>query len=110
MSRRLLEGFGYRIQEAASGPEAFEMCRDRLGEINLLLTDVIMPQGVTGLELAERLRAQKPALKVLFMSGYSRDQAGNDTAFIRQTKGHFLQKTSSPREFLNTVRLCLDEK
>ncbi len=110
VSRRLLEGFGYRIQEAASGPEAFEMCRDRLGEIDLLLTDVIMPQGVTGLELAERLRAQKPALKVLFMSGYSRDQAGNDTAFIRQTKGHFLQKTSSPREFLNTVRLCLDEK
>jgi CheY-like chemotaxis protein len=110
LTRRLLEGLGYRIQEAASGREALEMCRDRLGEIDLLLTDVIMPQGVTGGELAERLRAQKPALKVLFMSGYSVDQAGKDTAFIRQTRGHFLPKNSSPREFLNTVRQCLDEK
>jgi PAS domain S-box-containing protein len=110
LTRRLLEGLGYRIREAASGREALEMCRDRLGEIDLLLTDVIMPQGVTGGELAERLRAQKPALKVLFMSGYSVDQAGKDTAFIRQTRGHFLPKNSSPREFLKTVRQCLDEK
>jgi FixJ family two-component response regulator len=68
-----------------------------------------MPDSVTGRDLAEQLRAQRPALKVIFMSGYSADVAGKDTDFIRRTKSYFLQKPCSSSVLLQTVRQCLDE-
>ena len=69
-----------------------------------------MPQGVTGRDLAEQLRAQRPALKVIFISGYSADVIGKDTEFFRRTKSSFLQKPCSAPTILKTVRRCLDEK
>jgi FixJ family two-component response regulator len=65
---------------------------------------------MSGRDLAERLWAQKPGLSVIFMSGYSADVLGTNTEFIRRTKSHFLQKPSSSRVILETVRQCLDEK
>jgi len=76
LTRRLLEGFGYRTWEASSGREALAQWRERAGEIDLLLTDMVMPEGVTGRELAEQMRTQRPSLKVLFISGYSPDVSG----------------------------------
>jgi signal transduction histidine kinase len=108
LTRRLLEGFGYRTWEAASGREALARWRDRADEIDLLLTDMVMPEGVTGRELAEQMRTQRPDLKVLFISGYSPDVAGKDTGFIHQNGSRFLQKPVPPRELLQTVRHCLD--
>ena len=63
--RRMLEGKGYCVHDAASGVEALQIWR-RHPDIDLLLTDVVMPGGLTGRELAERLRAEKPALKVFY--------------------------------------------
>jgi CheY-like chemotaxis protein len=108
LTRRLLEGFGYRTWEAATGREALALWRDRVGEIDLLLTDMVMPEGVTGRELAEQMRARRPDLKVLFISGYSPDVAGRDTGFIHRDGCRFLQKPVPPRELLQTVRSCLD--
>lgn len=108
LTRRLLEGFGYRTWEAASGRDALMRWRDRADEIDLLLTDMVMPEGVTGRELAEQMRLGRPDLKVLFISGYSPDVAGKDTEFIHRNGSHFLQKPVPPRELLQTVRHCLD--
>jgi PAS domain S-box-containing protein len=108
-TRRVLESLGYRVCEATSAREALEIWRGRPEEIALLLTDVIMPESVTGRELAEQLRAERPGLKVIFLSGYAEDVAGRDTDFIRRTKSRFLQKPCSSRTLLATVRECLDE-
>ena len=70
----------------------------------------LMPEGVTGRELADRLRKQNPALKVIFMSGYSPDMAGKDTELFRKTRTYFLQKPCSSRLLVVTIRRCLDEK
>jgi CheY-like chemotaxis protein len=108
LTRRLLEGFGYRTLEAASGREALARWRERVDEIDLLLTDMVMPEGVTGRELAEQMRSRRPNLKVLFVSGYSPDVAGKDTEFIHRNSARFLQKPVAPRELLQTVRHFLD--
>ena len=69
LTRQLLEEQGYTVLEAKDGKSALECARSRLGEIKLLLTDVVM-RGMNGLELATRLAESNPALKVVFMSGY----------------------------------------
>ncbi len=67
---RMLEPAGYRILPAAGPQEALEVSRGYQGPIHLLFTDVVMP-GMSGRELADRILAQRPGLKVLFMSGYT---------------------------------------
>jgi two-component system cell cycle sensor histidine kinase/response regulator CckA len=109
-TRRVLESKGYAIREATSAREALELWRSHAGEFALLLTDIVMPGDMTGRELAERLWGQRPGLKVIFMSGYSAEVLGKHTDFIRRTKSHFLQKPSSSRTILETVRRTLDEK
>jgi DNA-binding NtrC family response regulator len=69
-----------------------------------------MPEGVSGRELAEGLRKDRPGLKVVFMSGYSTEAVDKDTQFFRRTKSHFLQKPCSPGTLLQTVRQSLDAK
>jgi hypothetical protein len=67
---RILRGLGYQVREAADGPSALAILREE-GEIDLLFTDLIMPNGITGQELLVRARALRPGLKALFTSGYS---------------------------------------
>jgi PAS domain S-box-containing protein len=106
--RRVLESHGYKIYEATTAEEALGFWRTRAKEIALLLTDIVMPLGVTGRDLADQLRAQEPALKVVLMSGYSADVIGKDTNFFQRTQTSFLQKPCSARALLETVRRCLD--
>ena len=68
---RALRVLGYRVLMATNGQEAMNLWRDQGRQIDLLLTDMVMPEGLTGLELAERLSAEKPDLKVVISSGYS---------------------------------------
>jgi PAS domain S-box-containing protein len=110
ITRRVLERYGYTIWEAPTAREAREVWRSHREEVALLLTDIIMPEGVTGRDLAEELRKDRPGLKVVFMSGYSTEMVGKDTEFFRRTRSHFLQKPCSPGTLLQTVRQCLDEK
>ena len=108
-TRRVLESHGYKVIEANSGPDALELWSARAHEIALLLSDIIMPEGVSGRELSEQLRAQKPSLKVLLISGYSADVIGSDTEFFRRAGSYFLHKPCASRVLLNAVRRCLDE-
>jgi CheY-like chemotaxis protein len=110
ITRTVLERFGYQVREAASGGQALKECSASAREFDLLLTDMVMPGGISGRELAERLRAQNPVLKVLFTSGYSGDSLGQDTVFLRRTRTHFIPKPCSPHQLLKSVRQCLDEQ
>jgi PAS domain S-box-containing protein len=106
LARRTLERAGYHVLEASTGVEALGVWAEQQESIALLLTDVVMPEGVRGLDLAAQLRTGAPQLKVVFTSGYSAEIARGDLA---QHEGHeFLQKPFSPRQLLETVRRALD--
>ena len=94
LTRRVLAGHGYRVLEAASGPEALALPAETVREIRLLLTDLIMPQGITGRFLAEQLRRQNPDLKVVFLSGYSGEALSQNDNFLKSTKSRFVAKPS----------------
>lgn len=107
--RRVLENSGYRVVEAACAREALETWTQIAHEVDLLLTDVVMPDGVTGYDLSELLQVQKPSLRVLYVSGYSADVAGKNLASAPLCPRYFLQKPFATRALLETVRHCLDE-
>ncbi len=69
--RRTLERNGYRVLQASSGPEALGLWRQYRADIDLLFSDVVMPHGMTGYQLADSLRKDKPGLKVILSTGYS---------------------------------------
>jgi signal transduction histidine kinase/CheY-like chemotaxis protein len=71
VTKRILTRNGYQVITAASGPEALAIARNHPGEIHLLVTDVVMPH-MLGKEVADKMRAVKPGIEVLFMSGYAR--------------------------------------
>ncbi len=110
LTGRLLMDFGYTVWEASSAKGALEIWQTHGEEIDLVLTDVVMPDGMTGRELAEKLWKERSDLKVIFSSGYSPDVAGQDTEFVKRSRGHFLQKPYSIRTLLQEVRGCLDSK
>ena len=71
LTRVVLEPKGYRVLEAADGIEALRVWEQHQGSVHLLLTDIMMPEGLSGLELATRLQTRSPQLRVIFTSGYS---------------------------------------
>jgi CheY-like chemotaxis protein len=72
LTRTILESYGYRVLEAANGEEAVNVSENHSGEIHILVTDVILP-GMDGKVVSDRLRALRPKLKVVYMSGYPDD-------------------------------------
>jgi two-component system, cell cycle sensor histidine kinase and response regulator CckA len=96
---------GYSVLAAASGGEALDVWRKHRGQIDLLLTDIMMPEGMTGRELAEKILADDPEMKVLFTSGYPMEVVGSELS----KGGHnFLQKPYQPAALGRAVRQCLD--
>jgi len=110
LTRRTLETFGYRVWEVGSGQEALELWNSGQANIQLLLTDLVMPGGLTGRELGKRLREKTPALKIVYMSGYSPDITGKDAEAIQREMSYYLQKPYSNRALIEIIRRCLDEK
>jgi nitrogen-specific signal transduction histidine kinase/CheY-like chemotaxis protein len=102
----LLQRCGYTVLLAASGVAALDVWKEHHARIQLLLTDMIMPDGMTGRELAERLKREKPELKVICTSGYSAEIVGKGHALIEGAD--FLQKPYSPLQLTTVVRACLD--
>jgi CheY-like chemotaxis protein len=109
MTRRTLESFGYQVLEAASGRKALEIWQTGKLEIDLLLTDIVMPDGLTGRRLAELLREQTPGLKVIFVSGYSLSVISKDTDFLNRRNNYFLQKPYQANVLMDAIRHCLDQ-
>ncbi|MBI5385308.1 MAG: PAS domain S-box protein [Verrucomicrobia bacterium] len=99
---------GYVVLEARHGLEALQRWEECAGRVDLLLTDMVMPKGMTGLELADHLRAQKPELKVIISSGYSADLVHLGPEALQSFR--FLAKPYSPKTMARCVRDCLDGK
>ncbi|HWN96325.1 MAG TPA: ATP-binding protein, partial [Methylomirabilota bacterium] len=106
LARAVLEEYDYKILEAGSGVQAVKVWEKHKNEIDMLLTDMVMPEGMTGRELAEKLQAEKPEMKVLYSSGYSPDVVGG--CFKLPENSFFLAKPYHPPMLAQAVRECLD--
>jgi len=105
LARKGLQGYGYQVLEAADGPAALELSARHPGEIDILVTDVVMP-GMSGRELAERLAPARPGMRVLYTSGYT-DDAMVHQGVLRSGVA-FLQKPFVPETLARKVREVLD--
>lgn len=102
---QVLQHAGYTVFAAGTGAEALEIWGQHRCEIDLLLTDMMMPEGMSGRELTEKILRDEPRLRVMFTSGYPLEALGADPA----QSGHcFLQKPYSPAALARAVRDCLD--
>jgi two-component system cell cycle sensor histidine kinase/response regulator CckA len=106
VARTALERCGYQVLEASSGVTAREVWRQQAGHIDLLLSDMVMPDGVSGQTLAKELRAEKPDLKVLLVSGYGLGKP--DEAWAKRMDVRYLQKPFALSTFTQAVRDCLE--
>ena len=103
LAQAILVDAGYKVLEAEQSEEALSVWQQHEGKIDLLLTDMVLPGGMTGRELAAQLQKLKPQLKIIYSTGYSQDVVESDGA----TAG-FLQKPYPPETLMRTVRACLD--
>ncbi len=106
MAHLILEELGYRILDASNGREALAVWERKPDAVDLLLTDMVMPESMSGVELAEKLLARKPGLKVIFTSGYTVDEMSE--AFLARNNARFLQKPYTRTTLAKAVRSALD--
>ena len=104
--RKALSQLGYRILEAPTGVKALEVWNANRDEISLLLTDLVMPDGMTGKALAQRILQENPKLKVIYMSGYSAEVIGKDFPLAEDV--NFLTKPFPAQKLAQTIRDRLD--
>jgi PAS domain S-box-containing protein len=105
LAQRVLSKLGYKVLEALSPEDAEGLAADNGAEIHLLLTDVVMP-GISGRELAKRLSARCPQMRVLYMSGYTYNVIAQDGTLEEGIS--FLQKPFTPQVLTEKVREALD--
>lgn len=108
VARLVLERKGYRVLVAATGREALAVWAGHRETIQLLLTDLMMPDGMNGIELARQLVADKPGLRVIYSSGYSASVAGKD--FPLSESANFLAKPYEVEQLAAIVRRSLDTR
>jgi CheY-like chemotaxis protein len=105
LARRLLEASGYRVLAAEHGEAAIDLAGREAGPIHLVLTDVVMP-GLGGPDMVLRLRAVRPDVRVLFMSGYAEEAVARETLASPDTS--FLTKPLTGTVLRQRVREVLD--
>jgi signal transduction histidine kinase len=103
LAHAVLADAGYKVIEAEQSTEAMNLWQNHQNEIDLLLTDMVLPGGVSGRELAIELQLRKPDLKVIYTTGYSQDLLDSNDDPV-----HFLQKPYPPETLMRVVRTCLD--
>ena len=105
LNRFMLERQGYSVLAASTPGEAIRLAEEHIGEIDLLMTDVIMPD-MNGRDLALKMLSLKPKLKCLFTSGYTADIIAHHGVLDEGV--YFIQKPFSRRDLANKVREVLD--
>ena len=106
-TKRVLEKQGYKVLTAITPGEAIHLAEKHSGEIDLLLTDVVMPE-MNGRDLAKKMLSLYPHLKRLFMSGYTADVIAHQG--VLDDGVHFIQKPFSIKDLATKVRQALDQK
>ena len=104
---RILRHYDYQVHTAGTGKEAMGVWRERFGRFDLLFTDMVMPDGISGRELARRLRREAPGLKVLFTSGYSSELVAGEASWGAEF--NFLPKPFSPARLVAAVRNAIEK-
>ena len=104
--QEILEKRGYRVLEAGTGSEAMRIWAEQKETIDLVLTDMMMPEGMSGRELAERILDERADMKIIYSSGYSMDVFAEDASFCDNS--NFLQKPYDPETLIRMVRDSLD--
>lgn len=107
LGKAVLKHHGYRVLDATSPSDALKLVEEYKGNIDLLVTDVVMPE-MNGRELAEKILEIKPDIKCLFMSGYATDMITNRGALPEGT--HFIQKPFSTRELASKVKDIMENR
>ncbi len=102
-----LARLGYQVLEAATGFKALEVWQTHASKIDLLLTDLMMPDGMTGNQLGQRLLQGNPKLKVIYMSGYRADMVARDLLLLEGV--NFLTKPFPLQNLAQTIRSVLDD-
>jgi PAS domain S-box-containing protein len=105
LTQEVLQQYQYRVLTASSGVEALQVWDEHNGQIDLLLTDIIMPGGITGDELAAELKRRKPGLKTIYASGYTSAFVGRN---FGQNEITFLAKPYQPHQVAQLIRDTLD--
>jgi two-component system, cell cycle sensor histidine kinase and response regulator CckA len=106
LAATILQRFGYKVLTAVTGGEALNIWNQEKERIGLLVTDMVMPGKISGKTLGLQLSREKPALRVVYTSGYS-DELG-DQDFVRVSRGSFLPKPYTPEQLVRAVRETLD--
>jgi len=101
----VLESQGYSIFQAGDGVDALKLARDTTAQIDLLLTDMVMPNGISGYHLAHQMLGHRKDMKVIFTSGYSQELTDNADQLL--CDHNFLPKPFDVARLLRTVRNCL---
>ena len=104
---RIMTRYGYRVLLANDGWKALAICQKHVGNVDLLLSDLVMPQ-MSGQELVDQVRQMRPGIKVLFMSGYNRGN-GPQEGKLREEE-ELITKPFTPDELARKVREVLDGK
>jgi nitrogen-specific signal transduction histidine kinase/ActR/RegA family two-component response regulator len=108
LAHMILESCGYEVLRAGSGPEALRLWESNRPRVDLVLTDMVMPEGMTGTELAQQLLATKPSLRVIIASGYSLDET--DASKLPANAVTYLQKPYTHVSLSKAVRESLDAR
>jgi len=108
LMHHILGSYGYEVLGCSTGKAALEIWEANRRKINLLLTDMILPDGMAGPELAEILKISKPDLKVVYTSGYNTEKLARD--FTLDRGANFIQKPFHARKLAETVYDCLNSK
>jgi len=106
MALLILSNYGYRTLSARSGPEALKLWEQKRTSIQLVVTDMVMPGGMTGLQLAEELTSNNPKLPVVITSGYSMEDISETVN--GSPNFHFVQKPYNPISLGAAIRQALD--
>ncbi len=106
LTSKVLQSHGYTVLSASDGESAMAICREHKDEIDLLLTDVVLP-GMNGLALLGKIRDILPDLKVIFMSGYTENVVA--LRKVLERGNHFISKPFSTRVLLQSIRDVLDK-
>lgn len=104
MAAWTLQRYGYSVLQADCGAQALKVWKERANNIHLLLTDIIMPGQMDGLELAHRLQAERPGLKIICTTGYSEEVVDR---VAMQKEFRFIAKPFEPKELARAVRDAL---